>query len=261
MTATALRLEENPSATEIIAALEAAERRPDEALRAAMGRAAEMAPAIIELLDKAAGGTALLQRQENLLFWGIHVLGAARRTELYHPLLRFLRAYKGDDLDRVLGDAKTATLPQIVISVFDGDPSPLLDACADRGVDEYARWNLIGALARLTFDGAVPRGTTLAFLDRFDREPLADPNDDAWQGWQDAISLLGLEEMRERLCAACRDGRFRQPEGELEYCLNQLTVARNLPVGDDGLFIRAGLFPIADPVAALEWVHDDDAGG
>jgi uncharacterized protein len=262
MTATALRLEDNPSAAEVIAALEAAERRPDEALRAAVGRAGEIAPAVIELLDHAASGAALLQPQENLVFWGIHVLGAARRRELYRPLLRFLRACRDDDLERLLGVAATTTLPQIVISVFDGDPSPLLDACADRGVDEYARWNLIGALARLTFDGAVPREATLAFLDRFDREPLADPDDSAWQGWQDAISLLGLEEMRERLCAACRDGRFRQPEGELEYCLNELTVARNLAAGDDGLFIRAGLFPIdEDPVAALHWVHYDDAGG
>jgi uncharacterized protein len=261
MTATALRLEDNPSAAEIIAALEAAERRPDGALSAAVGRAGEIAPAVIELLDHAASGAALLQPQENLLFWGIHVLGAARRTELYRPLLRFLRARKDDDLRQLLGDATTTTLPQIVISVFDGDPAPLLDACADRGMDEYARWSLIGALARLTFDGAVPRDATLAFLDRFDREPLADPDDNAWQGWQDAISLLGLEEMRERLCAACRDGRFRQPKGELEYCLNQLTVARNLAAGDDGLFVRAGLFPITDPVAALDWVHYDDAGG
>src|SRR5712691_2049191 len=111
MTATALRLEDNPSAAEIIAALEAAKRRPDEALRAAMGRAGEIAPAVIELLDHAASGAALLQPQENLVFWGIHVLGAARRRELYRPLLRFLRACKGDDLNRWLGDATTATLP------------------------------------------------------------------------------------------------------------------------------------------------------
>src|SRR5712691_6918683 len=132
MTATALRLEDNPSRAEIVAALEAAKRRPDEALRAAMGRAGEIAPAVIELLDKATSGAALLQPQENLVFWGIHVLGAARRTELYRPLIRLLRTCKKDDLQQLLGDAKTATLPQIVISVFDGDPSPLLDACADR---------------------------------------------------------------------------------------------------------------------------------
>src|SRR2546430_17529947 len=59
MTATALRLEDNPSAAEIIAALEAAERRPDEALRAAVGRAGEIAPAVIELLDHAASGACI----------------------------------------------------------------------------------------------------------------------------------------------------------------------------------------------------------
>jgi uncharacterized protein len=258
MTATALKLEEDPSAAEIIAVLEASSRRPDDALTAAVGCAGEIVPAVIQLLDKAATGAELLESEKNLLFWGIHALGAARRTELYRPLMRLLRLCKGDDLDQLLGDAKTETLSSIVISIFDGNPLPLLDACADRGVNEYARWNLICAVARLTFDGAVPRETTLAFLDRFEREPLADPEDNAWQGWQDAIGLLGLEEMRERLCAAIREGRFLQEEGELEYTLNEITVACNLVVGDDALFVRTGHVPIDDPVAALHWVSNDD---
>jgi yecA family protein len=263
MSATALNWEANPSVSEVIAALETATRRPDDALRAGVGLAGEIAPAVIHMLDKATVDPALLEPEANLLFWGIHVLAAARRTELYRPLLRFLRARSGDELERLLGDATTESLASIMISVFDGDPQPLLDACADRGVDEFARWNLICALARLTFDGAVSRETTLAFLDRFDREPLADPEDNAWQGWQDAICLLGLEEMRERLCAACREGRFVQPDGELEFCLSELAVARSLAPGDDGLFVRAGHAPIGDPVAALDWISNDgnDASG
>ena len=66
MTATALRLEDNPSAAEVIAALEAAERRPDEALRAAVGRAGEIAPAVIEILDKAASGAGLARAADHL---------------------------------------------------------------------------------------------------------------------------------------------------------------------------------------------------
>jgi yecA family protein len=260
MTANAAwNLETNPSAAEIVAALEAAHARPDDALRAGVGRADEIAPAVIAILDEAASGTTLLESQANLLFWGIHVLGAAHRSELYRPLMRFLRACEDVDLDRLLGEATTKTLAPIVISVFDGDPLPLLDACSDRGVDEFARWNLIGALARLTFDGAVPRETTLAFLDRFDREALADPEDYAWQGWQDAICLLGLEEMRERLSAACREGRFHQSDAELDECLKQLTLARNLAPGDDALFIQGELFPLEDPVEALAWMPDDDS--
>jgi uncharacterized protein len=261
MTATALRLEETLSATDVLAALEATERPTDAALRSGVICAGEITPAVIEVLDKAANGSELLEPEENLLFWGIHVLGAAYRTELYRPLMRLLRACAEDDLDRVLGDAITETLASIVISVFDGDPLPLLDACADRGVEKFARWKLLGALARLTFDGAVRRETTLAFLDRFEREALADPDDPAWLGWQDAICLLGLEEMRERLCTAYRRGRIAEVNGDLDYWLNQLTVARNLTVGDDALFIREQLVPIDDPVAALAWTSDDDAGG
>jgi uncharacterized protein len=61
-------------------------------LRVAVGSASEIAPAVIEVLDKAARDPALTEREQNLLFWGIHVLGAAHRTELYRPLIQLLRA-------------------------------------------------------------------------------------------------------------------------------------------------------------------------
>jgi len=252
--ALALRHAAASTAAEIIDDLRTAEARPDAVLRAAIGFASEIAPAVIAAVEQAADGGDLIPEQRNLLFWGIHVLGAARRTELYQPLMRLIRNCPADDLERLLGDATTETLGKIVISVFDGDSIALIDACADRRVDGFVRWNLIGALARLTFDGAVARDTMLAFLDRFEREPLAAPDDDAWQGWQDAICLLGLEEMRERLRAACRDGRFRQPEGELEYCEQQITIARSLAAGDAGLFVRANYCPLGDPVEALQWL-------
>jgi yecA family protein len=252
----ALRAEATASVADIIRDLEQARSRPDAALRAAVGHASEIAPAVIELLEKAATGVDLLEHQANLLFWGIHALGAARRTELYRPLMRLVSECPAGVLDPLLGAAQTETLGRIIISVFDGNPAPLLDACADREVDGYARWELIGALARLTFDGAIARETMLEFLDRFEREPLAEPDDDAWQGWQDAISLLGLEEMRERLGAACREGRFLQTGDELQFCLEQLTLARSLAPGDAGLFVRANLIPLGDPVEALDWLGD-----
>jgi len=252
--ALAIRQEAASTAAEIIEHLKTAEARPDAVLRTGVGLAGEIAPAVIAVVEQAAAGGELSREQQNLLFWGIHVLGAARRTELYQPLMRFIRQYPADDLEALLGDATTETLGRMVISVFDGDAAPLLAACADRNIDSYVRWELIGALARLTFDGAVARDTMLAFLDRFEREPLADPDDDAWQGWQDAICLLGLEEMRERLRAACREGRFVQPDDKLKYCEQQLTIARNLAPGDASLFIEAGSHPLGDPVDALHWL-------
>ena len=53
-----------------------------------------------------------------------------------------------------------------------------------------AGWALWKALARLTFDGLVPRATTVDALERFERGSLAEPRDYAWMGWQDAVVTL-----------------------------------------------------------------------
>ena len=250
----ALRLEATSSAAEIILALESAQWRPDAVLRQASGRAGEIAPAVIDVVEKAADRVYLMPKQRNLLFWGIHVLAAARRTELYRPLLRLLRQCPEDDLDQLLGNATTETIGRIVISVCDGDPGPLLEACSDQNVDAFVRWNLLTALAFLTFDGVIAREVAVEFFDRFEREPLAEPNDPAWQGWQDAISLLGLEEMRERLRADWENDRILQDEGDREYIENQITLAQNLAPGDSSLFVREGVTAIDDPVTALAWL-------
>ena len=255
----ALRARTVRSVAEIIEDLENADLRPDAVLQEAVGHAQELAPTVIDLVEQAATGADLLEHEENLLFWGIHVLGAARRTELFQPLMRLLRQIPTDRLEQLLGDVLSESLASIVISVFDGKSAPLVDACADRDVGGYARWSLIGALARLTFDGAVARETTLAFLDRFDRETLAEPGDLAWQGWQDAICLLGLEDMWQRLLIACREGRFvLRQDNDLEFCEEQLRLARELAPGCDDLFCDANYVAIDDPVEALEWVDDED---
>jgi uncharacterized protein len=254
----ALRLEATHSAAEIILALESAQWRPDTVLRQAGNRAGEIVPAVIDAVEKAADGVYLTPKQRNLLFWGIHVLAAARRTELYRPLLELLRRCPEDDVDQLLGNATTETIGRIVISVCDGDPGPLLEACADQNVDAFVRWNLLTALARLAFDGVIAREVAVGFFDRFACEPLAEPDDPAWQGWQDAISLLGLEEMRERLRADWDNDRILQDEGDREYVENQLTLAQNLAPGDSSLFVREGVVPIDDPVAALAWLPTEE---
>jgi uncharacterized protein len=251
MTAAAWRLETTGRAAEIMAALESAQGRPDTVLKDAVSHAGEIAPAVIDVVEQAAAGVYLMPKQQNLLFWGMHVLAAARRTELYRPLMRLLRQCPEDDLDQLLGDAITQS---IVVSVCDGDPGPLLQACADQSVDAFVRWNLLTALARLTFDGIIAREAAEEFLDRFEREPLAKPDDHAWQGWQDAISLLGLEDMRERLRAGWESGRILHDVADREYFENQLTLAQNLAPGDASLFVRARAGPIADPVVALAWL-------
>lgn len=98
-----------------------------------------------------------------MLFWGVHDLGAGRRTELCGPLLRLVRSADADRLDDIFGDAVTATFRQVFISVFDGNADALIATIADRSVDSFARWGLFNALARLTFDGLVSRPERLPY--------------------------------------------------------------------------------------------------
>jgi uncharacterized protein len=254
-----LQKEATVPVAEIISQLES-RTRSDAALRAAVARADEIAPAVIELVEAAADGVYLIPKQAQLLFWGIHVLAAAPRTELFRPLIRLLRARTAKHVEQMLGPTTTETLSSVVISAFDGAYDALIEACADPSLGTDTRWSLIEALARLTFDGAVPREAMLAFLDRFEREPLAEPGDDLWYAWQTAISLLGFEEMRERIVAASRDGRLIQEEDELQEHQHQLTLAQNLAPGDASLFVRARLIPLDDLVEALVWIKtaEDD---
>jgi len=246
------RLDESPSPADFIADLRRARARRDETLRLAVDCAGEIAPAVIELVGRAASLGTLSVEDHNLLFWGIHVLAAARRRELFQPLMRLIRQCPDDPLEEVLEDAISDTLPRIIISVFDGDAGTLIGACADRKVEGGVRWAMIGALARLTFDGSVARETTLAFLDRFDRDSLAEPDDYAWEGWLEAIYLLGVEEMRERPCVASQEDRFFEYEDELDEWEKRLTLARSLARGDTSLFEKADYEPINDAVEAVK---------
>jgi yecA family protein len=257
--ANALRREAMVPVEQVIHDLETAKGRPDAALRNALPHAAEITPLVIELVEKAADGVFLIPRQENLLFWGVHILAAARCAELYRPLLRLMREQDESRLDELLSDATTETLPRIIISIFDDDAQSLIDACADRRVKGATRWSLMSALARLTFDGAIPRTATVDFLDRFERESLAEPGDLAWTGWEESIILLGLGEMRERVHATWEDGRNPQREVDRRSWDQELTVACALAPSDAGLFVKYRYVPIDDPVEALNLFNSEEA--
>jgi uncharacterized protein len=251
--ALALRKEPAETAAEIIEELRQARTLPEHALRRAVEFASEIETPVIALANRAADGAFLLPRDENQLFWGIHALAAARCVRLYRPLLRLVQLERESHLDRLLGDGVTITLGKVVISIFDGDPLPLVEACSSREVDSCVRWSLMKALARLTFDGKVARSVALEFLVRFERESLAEPDDPAWEGWQDMIVLLGAEEMREPMHASWRDGRNLTEKGDREYFDKQLTVAQSLAPGDASMFDRENAVPIDDVVETLSW--------
>ena len=250
--------EESLSVAEIVEGLKVVEGPPADLLRAAVAHADALTPLVVGVIEKATTEVDIEADESRFVFFGVHVLAAARRTELFLPLIRLIKECHSDTVAILLGDYEVPTLAPIVISVFHGDAAPLIDVCADRNIDGFVRWSLMNALARLAFDGAIARETVADFLDRFDREQLAETDDVAWEGWVSSILLLGLEEMREQMRAAWRDGRLLQDEDNLKDYENQLTIAGNLAPGDDSMFVNEHLVPIDDPVGALELIVNDE---
>lgn len=237
--------------TKIKSALETANQLPAAAMRAGIVSADDIAPDIIAVVELAANGVYLIPRQERLLFWGIHVLAGARRTELFKPLLRLLRQ-DCDYLDRLLGAALTETLSGLLTSVYDGDADALIGALEDERIDGYVKWALFGVLVRATFDGQIPREITCSFLDRFERDNLAEANDAAWEGWQDAIRLLALDDLAPRVRTTWIDGRNEQAKANQQDWEDALAAAIGSPT-DETRFMDDRLHPLDDPIAALEW--------
>jgi hypothetical protein len=192
---------------DLIQALSEAQDMPLEAVQAAARNPGRIAGGVLRVVETAASGTALSERDQNLLFWGVHVLGEARDTRLFRPLLALLRR-PADEVDVLLGDAVTGTLPRLAVSLFDGDAEALLDIIGDPAVDEFVRWNLFGAVTFLTFEGRIGRDATHAFLIRFDDERLARAGEAAWNGWAEAIALLGFTDLSDRYTAALAQARL-----------------------------------------------------
>jgi hypothetical protein len=97
----------------------------------------------------------------NALF--LHLLGEWWEKSAYLPLASFLRR-TGDDLEPVLGDAKTVTAHRVMASVFDDDPDPLHKIVRDEAADEFIRSRMIDAISMLTLRGELARATTAQFL-------------------------------------------------------------------------------------------------
>ena len=235
--------------------LETAKMPPASVLRLSDRQADALLPVLVEIMGKTAEGVFLLPRQGQLLFHGLHALAAARCQKLYQPLMRWLRSPYAD-VDRTLGYGyRSKILSGAALAAFDGDAGPLIEVIEDRTVDGYVRWTLFDVFARLAFDGAISRETALALIDRFDQGRLADDEDAAWEGWQDVVQLLGLEERADRVRASWQDGRNPQREVDQQDWEDELKRALAEPM-DPARFVERNLAPLVDAVAALKSVYD-----
>jgi hypothetical protein len=207
-------------------------------------------PVFRAILERAANGEDLDGSEALFFFRALHIIGGRRDTLAFKPLLRFLRR-PPDEVEGLLGDATTETLPQIVAGVFDGDVAALIDAALDLTIDAPIRDALIGAASFLTCDGRIPRAEFVEFLRRFHAERLAPDGDMAWFGWMNAIGHLGLRDMQPAVLAAVESGALDKEWWEPEYFEKDLAAAERAPE-DSARFKDAGLGYIDDIVVAME---------
>jgi Protein of unknown function (DUF1186)/SEC-C motif len=237
---------------ELIDELGATEAFPETALAEAVAAPEKIADAVLRALERAANGEELANTEENLLFWGLHVLAAARDERVFQPLMRLLRQ-PPDRIETLFGDTDSISLPRIAASGFDGDIATLHAALTDPSLEETLRMGLFGALAFLTAAGRIDRGNTRGVLERFDRERLAESGDCAWVGWEEAVVRLGLSDLMPRADAARADGRTPTGFNDREWLVETLQHAMAAP-HDLEPFTDEHHGYIDDVVAELAWL-------
>lgn len=129
------------------------------------------------------------------VFFIFHLLGFWKERRAYRLLARLLRL-SPERLHSVLGDAVPVTSHRVMMNVFDGDPEPLYEIILDPKADGIVRSRMLETLAILTFQDKIPREETTAFLRDCFSNLQPQTACVAWVGWQSAISMLGLSEIK-----------------------------------------------------------------
>ena len=194
-------------AAEIIARLGVTELIPMDAIAAARADRATAVPAFMQAIEEYAPG--LDESAPNPLFWIFHLLGEWREKSAYRPLARLLRRSQRE-LEFILGEAVNETSHRVMAAVFDGDPNPLYEVVLDPQADEFIRSRMCETIAMLTLDGEMPRAEAERFLRACYTDIVPQGENFVWVGWQSAIALLGLDELR-ALVARAFASKFISP--------------------------------------------------
>jgi hypothetical protein len=181
-------------AAQILDRLAFQERLPVETIRAAEADRASVVPLFVQAIERYLSPVGDPSVQDSL-FFVFHLLGSWREKSAYRPLARLLRC-PPDDIDAIFGGAVTESSQRVMAAVFDGDPTPLYDVILDAEADEFIRSRMCEAMAMVTLRGEMPRAEAARFLGACYSELKPQEECFVWNGWQSAIALLGLVELK-----------------------------------------------------------------
>jgi hypothetical protein len=181
--------------TAIIHELTQAEGLPRDALAAASAQRVEMVPVFLKEIENYLALEPAARAKPTPLFFIFHLLGEWREKSTYRPLARLLRL-PGQEVDAIFGDSITTTSHRVMAALFDGDPQPLYDIILDPNAEQFIRSSMCEALAMVTLRGDLDRDQAGRFLRDIFMEMLPQAECYAWVGWQSAIAMLGLSDLK-----------------------------------------------------------------
>jgi len=238
---------------EIRRTLETAPRIPEAALLEARNHAEDLLPIVVGLIEKLRAGVYLLPDQDRLLFYGLHVLAAARRRELWPAWCDLLRLPE-NRLDDLFGDNVVMTIVSVTLSLMGSDTQTVFDLLGQSATSESVRWAMFRVLARLAWGGQVEMETARVFLERFERDGMAADDDLVWEGWLEAVVLLGLTDFEPAIDRVLAKPAFRyfRPVDRAD-ALTRLKAAAT-DFANPQRFVEDHIVPIDDPVEGLWWL-------
>ena len=88
------------------------------------------------------------------------------------------------------------TSHRVMAALFDGDPTPLCEILLDPHAEQFIRSRMCEALAMVTLQGELDRAVTGRFLRNAFVELLPQAENYVWVGWQSAIAMLGMSDLK-----------------------------------------------------------------
>jgi hypothetical protein len=217
----------------------------------------EAAPALIAALDRYSSGEDRSEDMESVVFFAVHLLGQKDETRAFEALCRLMR--EAQACDAALGDAETETLPQIIVSTFDGNPGPLKAVIEDRAADEFVRHGALMALAYLARTGRIPHSEMQAYLRHLYAEMQPREESPVWVGWVEAVAALGYAEYAEMAEALFEKGFIEPFVMGVEHFRGDLQLTLSDP-GSMAGFAGEHIQPFGDAIETLSnWYFFTDA--
>jgi Protein of unknown function (DUF1186)/SEC-C motif len=165
---------------------------PVEAVHDARNNWSSVAPALVRTVEQFLSG----DRSNLSSLWIIfHLFAEVSERSAYRPLARLLRC-PSDDIDAIFASTDSETVHKVMAAVFDGDPKPLYEVILDPEADEYIRGRMLETVAMVTLRGKLARDEASRFLQACFTDIVPQDTCVAWDGWQRAIALLGLADLK-----------------------------------------------------------------